>query len=148
MTSAHAARSPLPVGCQPSRSGIGFSEIPPAETTVARDGPLAWLSTCRSVGVPSCSAAAAATTASVGSTETVPDGESASPRTRLPPAKTTLPSVATLTVTCPPKTSRSWKRWFRLTWVTPLAALRYLLVTARSATSARVTPSVPACLSR
>ena len=91
MTIDQAARRPLPVGCQPSLSVIGFSEIPPAETTVARDGPLAWLITCRSVGVPSCSAAAAASTASVGSTRDGAGGRVRQPADEAPAGEDDAP---------------------------------------------------------
>ena len=68
--------------------------------------------------------------------------------TAAPPAKTTLPSAPTLTVTWPPKTSRSRKRWLRFTCVTPSPLVSYTLVNVTSAKSALVTPNLPAFASR
>ena len=146
MTSCQAFRRPFAVGCQPRRTGIGAAEIPAGDTTVARAGPPSLLITCGFAGSSRSSPSAAALTASVGGRLAPPD--CAPSGTRLPPAKITRPSAATLTVTCAPKTSRPSTRWLRLTCVTPLCELRYWLVTATSATSALVTPSSSAFSSR
>ncbi len=139
ITSCQARRSPSFVGCQPRRAGIGWSEMPPPDTTVLRAAPPPLSRTRRFAGLSRPSSSAAESTASVAESSSRPDA-SASPRTKRPPTKTTRPA-ATLTVAWPPKTSRPRKRWLRLTCVTPLWRLVYRLVTNRSATSALVTPS-------
>jgi hypothetical protein len=97
--------------------------MPPFDTTVFWAGPPLWLRIRRFAGSSRSRPSAAASTACVGPRSSSPEAPEVS-STRLPAAKTTLPSRPTFTVTWPPKTSRPRKRWFRLTWVTPLAELR------------------------
>ena len=130
-------------------AGIGAREIPPSrDDASARAGPPSLLITRGFAGSARSSPSAAASTASVGGKARGARGICARAARGCRRRRPRAPSAATLTVTCAPKTSRPSTRWLRLTCVTPLCELRYWLVTARSATSALVTPSSSAFLSR
>ena len=119
---------------------IGSCEMPPPDIVVVCDlAPLRRV-TRSLVGRSSLSPSAAFATAD-GASMACSSDATAARLTAAPPAKMTFPAASTLTVTWPPNTSMSRKRWFMFTCVTPSPFVSYTLVKFTSAKSALVTPN-------